>query len=121
MNADLKNLTAGTEQLVRAPVSEVFAAFVEPSLLVQFWLAAASERLEPGRKVRWEFMVKEVVSEVEVLALEPARRIRVRWPDGTVTEWTFTERTSIETIVRIEQSGFSGGPAEIAATALEAT
>jgi uncharacterized protein YndB with AHSA1/START domain len=121
MTTDLKNLTARSEQLVRKPAREVFAAFVEPSMLVQFWLAAAGGPLERGRKVHWEFMVKGAADDVEVLALEPDRRIHVRWSDGTETEWTFTARGANETVVLVEQSGFTGTPAEIAATAVEAS
>lgn len=121
MNANLKNLTAGSEQLVRRPVRDVFAAFVEPRFLVKFWLAAASGPLEPGRKIRWEFKVEGAADEVEVLALEPDRRILLRWSNGTMTEWKFTARADNETIVRIEQSGFAGKPGEIAAAALDAT
>jgi uncharacterized protein YndB with AHSA1/START domain len=121
MNAAPKKLTASSEQLVRKPAREVFAAFVEPWLLVQFWLATASGPLEPGRKVHWEFMVKGAADDVEVLALESDRRIRVRWSDGTETEWTFTARGDDETVVRVEQSGFTGELHEIVATALEAT
>jgi uncharacterized protein YndB with AHSA1/START domain len=121
VNTILKNLTASSEQLVRKPAREVFAAFVEPWLLVQFWLATASGPLELGRKVHWEFMVQGAADDIEVLALEPDRRIRVRWSDGTETEWTFTAYGDDETIVRIEQSGFTGEPHEIAAAALEAT
>lgn len=119
MNTALKDPVVRSEQLVRKPVRDVFAAFVEPRHLVKFWLAAASGPLELGRKVRWEFMVKGAASEVEVLALERDQRIRLRWSDGTTTEWTFTTRAANETVVRIEQSGFAGTPAEIAATALE--
>lgn len=121
MNTDLKNLTASSEQLVRKPAREVFAAFVEPGLLVRFWLATASGPLELGRKVHWEFLVEGAADDLEVLALEPNRRIRIRWSDGTETEWTFTEHGSSETVVRVEQSGFAGGPDEVAASALEAT
>jgi uncharacterized protein YndB with AHSA1/START domain len=121
MTTDFKHLTARSEQLVRKSVREVFDAFVQPSLLVQFWLAAASGPLELGRKVHWEFKVKGAADDVEVLALERDRRIRVRWSDGTETEWVFMALGADETIVRIEQSGFTGTPREIAATALEAT
>jgi len=121
MKTARKNPTAQTEQLVRKPVREVFAAFVEPRLLTRFWLASASAPLEAGRKVRWDFMVKGAVDELEVLALRPNRLIRVRWSDGSVTEWTFTALGAKETVVRIEQSGFAGTPGEIMATALEAT
>jgi len=121
MNPDPKTITARTEQLVRKPVREVFAAFVEPHLLVQFWLASASAPLVAGGKAQWEFMVEGAADEVEVLALERDRLIRVRWSDGSVTGWTFTARGADETVVKIEQSGFGGTEAEAIATALEAT
>jgi uncharacterized protein YndB with AHSA1/START domain len=121
MNLDPKTITAQTEQLVRKPVREVFAAFVEPHWLVQFWLGSASGPLEAGGKAHWEFMVKDAADEVEVLALEPDRLIRVRWSGGSVTTWNFTPRGAEETVVKIEQSGFTGTLEEVIATALDAT
>jgi uncharacterized protein YndB with AHSA1/START domain len=121
MNADLTKIVAMSEQLIRKPAREVFAAFVEPQALTRYWLASASGPLGSGRKVRWEFMVKGAASDVEVLAFEPDRRIRLGWDDGSVTEWIFTPTGEAGTIVRVEQSGFSGSADEIISAVINAT
>ncbi len=110
---------ARVQQIIRRPAEWVYTAFVEPHWLTQFWLARASGPLVMGRKIRWEFKVHGAADDVEVIALEPGRQIKVRWSDQSTTEWMFDASTSGETVVTIEQAGFSG--AEAADQALDAT
>jgi uncharacterized protein YndB with AHSA1/START domain len=42
---------ANVSMLIRAPASDVFNAFVEPSMLTRFWLSRASAPLATGRSV----------------------------------------------------------------------
>jgi uncharacterized protein YndB with AHSA1/START domain len=121
MQAGSDNPTARSEQLIRRPVDEVFASFVEPDRLVRFWLARASGPLRLGGRVNWEFKVPGAASEVEVLALEPNRRILLRWTDHTQTEWTFSKHGTDGTVVTVAQSGFAGTSEEVIATVIEAT
>lgn len=106
---------ARVEQLIRAPLPAVFAAFTQPQELKKFWLAGASGPLAAGKTVLWRFKVRGARDTVNVVALEPDRRIRLRWSDGSTTEWTFTALGRKQTRVTIEQAGFSGrGDAVIA-------
>lgn len=107
------------ELLIRAPAPDVFTAFVEPRLLRKFWLAQASAPLAAGRSVRWTFKVRGATDTLEVLALEPYRRIRVQWSGGSITEWTFTPLGRSRTIVRVEETGFKGRPDAILTTVSE--
>ena len=109
------------EQFIRRPASDVFQAFVRPELLTRFWLRSASAPLKAGARVRWEFLVPGAVDELEVLVVEPDRRIEVRSADGTIIRWTFTRRTDSETLVSIEQTGYNGPLQECAENAIEAT
>lgn len=96
------------EQLIRAPLGDVFSAFTQPNLLRKFWLSKASGPLELGKTIEWRFKVHGVSDSVKVLALELNRRIRVQWSNRAITEWTFTALARKQTLVVIEQTGFKG-------------
>jgi uncharacterized protein YndB with AHSA1/START domain len=121
MPDDRTSLTARVEQLIRKPASLVFAAFVEPTILTQFWLANASEPLAPGKTVRWDFKVNGASDRFQVTGFELNRRIEIRGSDLSTTKWTFTSLHPDETLVAIAQSGFPGNSDELVAHALDAT
>ena len=107
---------AKTGMLIRKPAAEVFAAFVEPQITTRFWFTKSSGRLEPGRKIRWDWEMFGAGTDVTVKALEPNRRILIEW-DGysgrTVVEWKFTPMEG-GTFVTITESGFTGEGDEVA-------
>ncbi len=101
---------AKAEMLVRRPVTEVFAAFVDPAITSKFWFTKGSGRFEPGARVRWEWEMYGVSADVDVLEVEPERRILVSWPGEhgpTTIEWRFTPLED-GTFVSIVNSGFGG-------------
>ena len=112
-----------TAMLIRRPVAEVFAAFVEPAITTRFWFTASSGRLEPGAHVRWEWAMYGVSTGVAVEELVPDRRLVVTWGDDepTTVEWRFTPRTADATFVEITNRGFRGDGDARVAQALDAT
>src|SRR5512142_3165966 len=83
------------EMLIRRPVAEVFEAFIDPAITTHFWFTTSSGRLEPGKKVRWQWEMYGASSEVEVKVVEQNARILVEWSGydaPTVVEWLFTPR-----------------------------
>lgn len=115
---------AKAQMLIRRPVADVFEAFVDPAITSQFWFSKGSGRLTPGARVRWEWAMYGVSTEVVVREIEPDRRILIAW-DGdehpTTVEWRFTPRADGTTFVTIENAGFAGDGDAIVAQALEAT
>jgi uncharacterized protein YndB with AHSA1/START domain len=111
--------TAHVEQLIRSSPHSVFTAFTKPKVLKKFWLAKASAPLEQGKTVRWDFKVRGVSDRVKVLTLDPDKRIRVQWSDRTITEWSFVELSRKKTLVRIEQTGFTGSADEVVSAAID--
>jgi len=101
------------EQLIRAPLPLVFSSFVEPKVLKKFWLSKASGPLQTGKTVTWDFNVRGATDAVKVLVLETNQRIRIKWSNQSTTEWTFTALKRNQTLVRIEQAGFTGNRAAI--------
>ncbi len=116
---------ATAEMLVRKPVEEVFEAFVDPSVTTRFWFTRSSGRLTAGARVRWEWEMYGAAAEVDVLQLDPNRRIQIRWGDETSgftqVEWSFTSRGENETFVSVVNSGFQGDGDAVVAQALDST
>jgi len=104
-------LVASVGMLIRRPPAAVFEAFVDPAITTQFWFTKSSGPLAPGRRVKWEWEMYNVSTEVEVQAIEPDRRIVIEW-DGyanrTTVEWQFNDRGDGTTFVEIKNSGFGG-------------
>jgi uncharacterized protein YndB with AHSA1/START domain len=115
---------ANAQMLVRRPVAEVFAAFVDPTITAHFWFTRASGPLRPGARVRWDWEMYGVGTNVEVKALEDNRRILIDWngPEApTSVEWTFETQGTALTLVRIRNWGFGGTPDEAIGAALDST
>lgn len=68
---------AKAEMLIRRPVAEVFEAFVDPAITGRFWFTSGSGRLAPGAQVTWHWATYDFSAQVNVIAIEPNRRIRI--------------------------------------------
>lgn len=107
---------AKTGMLVRRPIADVFAAFIEPEVTTRFWFTRSSGRLEAGKQVKWEWEMYDVSTQVTVKAVDPNRRIVIEW-DGysgrTTVEWKFASRKDGTTFVSITESGWTGDADEL--------
>lgn len=108
---------ARTQMLIRRPVAVVFEAFIDPAVTSRFWFSRGSAPLTPGAQVTWFWDMYGVAAQVDVLAVEPGRRILVHWP--TPVEWVFSPRGGEATLVTITASGFTGAPDERVARAID--
>jgi len=111
---------AKVEMLIRKPVEEVFEAFINPSITTKFWFTKSSGRLEEGKRIRWDWEMYGVTAELDVIQLEPNRRILIQFDDDTNVEWVFTPRTD-GTLVTISNTGFKGNPNEIVNHVIDST
>jgi uncharacterized protein YndB with AHSA1/START domain len=115
---------ANAAMLIRKPVAEVFEAIVNPGITTKFWFTKASDRLDSGNKVRWDWEMYGVGSDVEVTELATNERIGMNWGEGDVTtrvEWTFTPHDTDFTFIEVTESGFTGTDDEKVAAALGST
>ena len=115
---------AKAEMLIRKPVGEVFEAFIDPAITSRFWFTKGSDRLEPGKEVRWDWEMYNFSVQVKVREVEQDQRIVVEWgayEEPSTIEWTFTARPDNTTFVSITNSGFSGSGDEIVKKALDST
>lgn len=112
------------QMLIRKPAAQVFEALVDPALTSRFWFSKGSGRLETGKKVRWEWEMYGVSTEVEVKEIEENRRILLEW-DGpehpTSVEWTLEPRGEDRTFLTVRNWGFHGDPDQVLAAALDST
>jgi uncharacterized protein YndB with AHSA1/START domain len=115
---------AKTGMLIRKPVAEVFGAFIDPDVTVNFWFTKSGGRLEVGREVRWDWEMYDASTLVLVKAIEPDKRISIEW-DGysgrTAVEWNFTSREDRTTYVAITESGWTGDGDELVRYVVDST
>ena len=115
---------AKAELLIRRPAEEVFEAFVDPAITTKFWFTKSSGRLEPGKKVRWDWEMFGVGTDVVVNVVDAPRRLVIAWGEqgkASTVEWTFTGRPDGTTLVQVENSGFVGSGDELVQQALDST
>lgn len=111
-----------TALLIRRPAGEAYEAFADPAVTTRFWFTSGSGRLEPGAKLRWDWEMYGVGTDVSVVAAEPGRRIVIDWDTAdrpTRVEWTFEARGEGQTLVKVVHGGFHGTAEEQAAAALD--
>jgi activator of Hsp90 ATPase-like protein len=66
---------AKTAMLIRRPVSEVFAAFVDPDVTSKFWFTRGSGTLEPGVTVTWHWDMYGFSTQARTIEIVPDRRV----------------------------------------------
>ncbi len=116
-------VTAKAAMLIRRPIREVFAAFVDPAIPTKFWFTKSSGRLAPGARVRWEWEMYDASTEVTVRAFEQDKRLLIEWSGydaPNTVEWLFTALTADTTFVSITNAGFSGDAEAVAGQAIDA-
>jgi uncharacterized protein YndB with AHSA1/START domain len=116
-NLELKQVPeASTGMLIRKPVAEVFAAFIDPDITSEFWFTKGSGRLEVGKQVQWDWEMYDLSIPVTAKAIEPDKRIVIEWPGysgPTTVEWRFAPQRDGTTFVDITESGFTGDGDEL--------
>lgn len=114
---------ASAGMLIRRPVADVFAAFVDTAATTRFWFTESTGPLAEGATVRWTWAMYGAAAEVVVRVFEPDRRIVMDWGDPgamTTVEWTFAPH-DLGTMVEVTDRGFTGSDDEQVAQALDST
>ncbi|HEY8602665.1 MAG TPA: SRPBCC family protein [Thermomicrobiales bacterium] len=117
-------VSAKAAMLIRKPIREVFAAFVDPAITTKFWFTKSSGRLAPGARVRWEWAMYGASTEVTVRAFEQDERLVIEWSGydaPNTVEWLFSAPTADTTFVSITNTGFSGDAEAVAGQLVDAT
>ena len=122
----MNEITANARMIVHCPALDVYEAFANPAIMTKFWFPKASGRLEEGREVKWYVGTDADAFEiiVHVKAAQKPHLLQIQWGDGdsfTDVRWEFESKGESETVVRICESGFSGGQNEVIQKALVST
>ena len=108
--------------LIRKPVAEVFAAFVDPEITTRFWFTKSTGRLDAGKQITWTWEMYNHSVQVNVKAIEVNKRILIDWGNNesmTEVEWVFAPQENGTTYVTIKNSGFKGDGVKVVADALD--
>ena len=97
---------------IARPVEEVFEAVVDPSQLSRYFTTGgATGRLETGETVYWDFADFPGAFPVEVVSVEPNRRIVFRWEasEGEPEGEAATTSAGYQTTVTMESEPLADG------------
>jgi len=117
---------AKAQLLIRKSVRQVFEALLDPAITSRFWFSKGSGRLETGKKIRWDWEMYGVHSDVEVKVIEVNKRILIEWnlygaENPSMVEWTFEDKGDNTTFVVVKNWGFKGDADQVVAEALDST
>jgi len=124
---DDNKITAKASTRIRKPVAEAFAAFADADKMSKFWFTRRDDGLQEGEPVTWSMGSGDDAFEFEVLVktVRKNEKIVIEWvgPDGnpTLVSWTFAETDDGDTILTIEETGFSGSSEAVVERALDST
>jgi uncharacterized protein YndB with AHSA1/START domain len=119
-------LTGKARIRIRRPPSAVFTAFADASAMSTFWFTRRDHGLREGESVQWFIgSGKDAVPfAVRVKELKRPGRIVIEWENGgedTQVAWSIEGTAGGDTIVTIEESGFTGSRESIIERALAST
>ena len=115
--------SANVELLIRRPPDEVFRAVVDPAITTKFWFTKSSGKVTPGARLRWDWQMFDVSTNVTVKEVEENRRRVFEWDDEspTTVEWRFVPWRHDATYVQVSETGFSGNGDEIVGKVVDST
>ena len=120
-------LTAKARIRIRKPAADVFAAFADAEKMSKFWFFRRDDGLREGEPVTWSLGSGEDAFSFDVMVrtVRKNESIVIEWegPDGKPTRvsWSFEETDDGDTILTIEESGFSGSGEAVVERELDST
>lgn len=119
-------LSAKARILIRRPPEEAFNAFAEASAMSKFWFTRRDSGLVEGEPSVWFLGADENAFsfEVQVKEFQRPKRMVIEWENGgelTQVAWTFEGVTEGETILTIEETGFTGSRQSILKRTIDST
>ncbi|MCY4658514.1 MAG: SRPBCC domain-containing protein [Acidobacteria bacterium] len=120
------DLAATAQVLIHKPAPEVFDAFAKAETMSRFWFTRHDDGLRAGETVTWYLGAGPDAPqfEVRVTSLHRPSLIVMEWEnagDFTTVVWTFEEKRPGTTVLRVEETGYTGDPQTVIAAALDST
>ena len=99
---------------IRKPVTEVFEAFVDPSITKNFWFTKSSGKLKVGETINWEWEMYNICIPIIVKEMLPNKKILIDWGEpATSVEFNFKTLSDGSTYVTIKHYRFTQTGAEL--------
>jgi uncharacterized protein YndB with AHSA1/START domain len=124
---DFSKLTARASIRIHSAPADVFAAFADPAKMSMFWFNRLDDGLTAGEKARWSLGAgpDAYAFDVKVKEIREAETIVIEW-QGTNGHYTqvvlrFENTGSGDTILSVEESGFSGSNDAIVNQVIDST
>lgn len=123
---NIERLSATAKIRIRRPPSDVFDAFANANVMSKFWFLRRDDGLKEGESVSWFIGSGEdaISFDVHVKELNRPNRIVIEWENGgeyTQVRWSFEGTAEGDTILAIEEFGFTGGDEAIIERVLDST
>lgn len=120
------NLVAMAKARIRKSPSAVFAAFDDARLMSKFWFTRRDDGLRHGDSVTWYIGDGPDADSFDVRVIEARRpnSIVIEWETvggRTQVKWSLEETDEGDTILTIEESGFTGSREEVVERVLDST
>lgn len=120
------NLIARAKIVFRTSPERAFDAFVDPKLMSRFWFSRRDQGMEEGKTLAWYIGggMDAPAIDIRVKELKRPTRLRIDWGQGdqfTEVLWTFERTDTGDTIVQIEESGFTMEGDALLARVLDST
>lgn len=111
-----------TKMKISKSANEVFEAFVDPSLIGNFWFSSSSERWEQGKKITLIYDEYNAEVPMKVKEIELNRKIVFQWGangEGHTVTITLIELEDSSTIVEVNEEGFNKNDADFISRILD--
>lgn len=120
------DLTGKARIRIRRSPSDVFSAFADARAMSAFWFGRRDDGLKEGRSVTWYMGSGEnaFAFDIHVKEVTHPTRIVIEWENGgdrTQVVWSMEATAEGDTILTIEESGFTGSEGSILNRAMDST
>lgn len=104
---EIKRPMVECQMMIRKPISEVFMAFVDPTITTKFWFTQSTGKLEKNKSITWEWEMYGVSDQIKVVELITNEKISIEWDNpATTVDFEFSELSDETTYVIIKNYGF---------------
>ena len=99
---------AEAQMLIRKPASQVFEAFIDPSLTKNFWFTKGSDRLTLNKKITWTWEMYNVSTTVTAKEILENEKILFEWDTPPrMVEFKFKKLGDDSTFVTVKEWGYN--------------
>jgi len=99
-----------TKLKIAKPVSEVFEALVNPTLMANYWFSSGSGRLEQGKTITWRYEEYNAEVELTVVEIQENKNIVFKWGapgDEHLVTITLNELDHTTTVIEVNEKGWN--------------